>query len=41
VSLIGGGKVGKNAHGDNIAFVHPKSFLGTLLEIEEAPTQTK
>jgi methylmalonyl-CoA/ethylmalonyl-CoA epimerase len=37
VALIGGGKVGKNAHGDDIAFVHPKSFLGTLLEIEEAP----
>jgi methylmalonyl-CoA/ethylmalonyl-CoA epimerase len=41
VSVIGGGKVGKNAHGDDIAFIHPKSFLGTLLEIEEAPHQTK
>ena len=39
VSVIGGGKVGKNAHGDAIAFIHPKSFLGTLLEIEEAPPE--
>jgi methylmalonyl-CoA/ethylmalonyl-CoA epimerase len=41
VSVIGGGKVGKNAHGDDIAFIHPKSFLGTLLEIEEAPPEKK
>lgn len=39
VSVIGGGKVGKNAHGDDIAFIHPKSFLGTLLEVEEAPPE--
>jgi methylmalonyl-CoA/ethylmalonyl-CoA epimerase len=39
VSLIGGGKIGKNAHGQDIAFVHPKSFLGTLLEVEEAPPE--
>jgi methylmalonyl-CoA/ethylmalonyl-CoA epimerase len=41
VSVIGGGKVGKNAHGDAIAFIHPKSFLGTLLEVEEAPPEKK
>lgn len=41
VALIGGGKIGKNAHGQDIAFVHPKSFLGTLLEVEEAPTKKK
>jgi methylmalonyl-CoA/ethylmalonyl-CoA epimerase len=39
VSVIGDGRIGKNAHGDDIAFVHPKSFLGTLLEIEEAPPE--
>lgn len=39
VALIGGGKIGKNAHGEDIAFVHPKSFLGTLLEVEEAPPE--
>ena len=27
VSLIGEGRIGRNAHGDPIAFVHPKSFL--------------
>jgi methylmalonyl-CoA/ethylmalonyl-CoA epimerase len=41
VSLIGGGRIGKNAHGRAIAFVHPKSFLGTLLEVEEAPPPEK
>jgi methylmalonyl-CoA/ethylmalonyl-CoA epimerase len=41
VSVIGDGKLGKNAHGDDIAFIHPKSFLGTLLEVEEAPPEKK
>jgi methylmalonyl-CoA/ethylmalonyl-CoA epimerase len=41
VSLIGDGRVGKNAHGQAIAFVHPKSFLGTLLEVEEKPQANK
>jgi methylmalonyl-CoA/ethylmalonyl-CoA epimerase len=41
VSLIGGGKIGKNAHGQDIAFIHPKSFLGTLLEVEEVPHSEK
>jgi methylmalonyl-CoA/ethylmalonyl-CoA epimerase len=41
VDLIGGGRVGANAHGDPIAFIHPKSFLGTLLEVEEAPSSAK
>jgi methylmalonyl-CoA/ethylmalonyl-CoA epimerase len=40
VSVIGD-KIGRNAHGDAIAFVHPKSFLGTLLEVEEAPAEKK
>lgn len=25
----------KNVHGENIAFVHPQSFLGALVELEE------
>jgi methylmalonyl-CoA/ethylmalonyl-CoA epimerase len=41
VSLIGGGKIGKNAHGQDIAFVHPKSFLGSLLEVEQTPPPEK
>jgi methylmalonyl-CoA/ethylmalonyl-CoA epimerase len=41
VSLIGDGRIGKNAHGQAIAFVHPKSFLGALLEIEEKPPAAK
>jgi methylmalonyl-CoA/ethylmalonyl-CoA epimerase len=41
VSVVGDGRIGKNAHGDDIAFVHPKSFLGTLLEVEEAPREKK
>ena len=41
VALIGGGQIGTNAHGDAIAFVHPKSFLGTLLEVEEPPLSAK
>jgi methylmalonyl-CoA/ethylmalonyl-CoA epimerase len=38
VGLIGEGRIGTNAHGQRIAFVHPKSFLGSLLEIEDLPT---
>jgi methylmalonyl-CoA/ethylmalonyl-CoA epimerase len=41
VSLIGDGRVGRNAHGQAIAFVHPKSFLGALLEVEETPHANK
>ena len=35
------GKIGKNAHGQDIAFVHPKSFLGSLLEVEQTPPPEK
>jgi methylmalonyl-CoA/ethylmalonyl-CoA epimerase len=38
VGLIGEGRIGRNAHGQKMAFVHPKSFLGALLEVEEAPS---
>jgi hypothetical protein len=26
-------------HGDRIAFVHPKDFLGALVELEEHPAR--
>jgi methylmalonyl-CoA/ethylmalonyl-CoA epimerase len=35
VKPLGDGK-GRNVHGDRICFVHPKDFLGVLVEIEEA-----
>jgi methylmalonyl-CoA/ethylmalonyl-CoA epimerase len=41
VGLIGDGRIGRNAHGQAIAFVHPKSFLGALLEVEEKPHANK
>jgi methylmalonyl-CoA/ethylmalonyl-CoA epimerase len=41
VALIGEGRIGANAHGQAIAFVHPKSFLGALLEVEEKPDAIK
>ena len=34
-TVLGGGKPQFNAHGGRIAFVHPKDFLGALVEIEE------
>lgn len=33
--VLGGSKVQLNVHGERIAFVHPKDFLGALIEIEE------
>jgi methylmalonyl-CoA/ethylmalonyl-CoA epimerase len=33
--VLGGGKPQFNAHGGRIAFVHPKDFLGALVELEE------
>ena len=34
--IIGDGAPQRNVHGDRIAFVHPKDFLGALVELEEA-----
>jgi len=34
--VLGGGKVQLNVHGERIAFVHPKDFLGALIELEES-----
>jgi methylmalonyl-CoA/ethylmalonyl-CoA epimerase len=33
--VLGEGKAQRNVHGDRIAFVHPKDFLGALVELEE------
>lgn len=35
VRILGEGKESRNVHGERIAFVHPKDFLGVLLELEE------
>ena len=33
--VLGEGKPQKNVHGERIAFVHPRDFLGALVELEE------
>ena len=33
--ILGEGRVQRNVHGGRIAFVHPKDFLGALVELEE------
>ncbi len=38
--LLGTGEVQRNVEGERIAFVHPKSFLGALVELEENRGQT-
>ena len=35
VRVLGEGTVQHNVHGERIAFVHPKDFLGALVELEE------
>ena len=35
VRILGEGRESRNVHGERIAFVHPKDFLGALLELEE------
>jgi len=35
VRVLGEGKPQLNVHGARIAFVHPKDFLGALVELEE------
>jgi methylmalonyl-CoA/ethylmalonyl-CoA epimerase len=39
VRILGDGKPQRNVHGDRIAFVHPKDFLGALVELEEHPAR--
>ena len=38
VRVLGEGKETRNVHGERIAFVHPKDFLGALVELEEHGT---
>jgi methylmalonyl-CoA/ethylmalonyl-CoA epimerase len=33
--VLGDGKSQYNVHGERIAFVHPRDFLGALVELEE------
>ena len=35
VRVLGDGRPQVNVHGDRIAFVHPRDFLGALVELEE------
>ena len=35
VQALGGGKEQRSVHGDRLAFLHPKDFLGALVELEE------
>ncbi|MBX9810063.1 MAG: methylmalonyl-CoA epimerase [Burkholderiales bacterium] len=35
VRVLGEGRPQRNVHGQSIAFVHPKDFLGALVELEE------
>ena len=37
--VLGDGSPQKNVHGQRIAFVHPKDFLGALVELEERDTR--
>ena len=41
VRVLGEGAPQSNVHGERIAFVHPKDFLGALVELEERGTQTR
>jgi methylmalonyl-CoA/ethylmalonyl-CoA epimerase len=38
VRVLGDGEPQLNVHGERIAFVHPKDFLGALVELEEHKT---
>ncbi|HEX6007185.1 MAG TPA: VOC family protein, partial [Burkholderiales bacterium] len=39
--VLDDGSAQKNVHGARIAFVHPKDFLGALVEIEESEPKEK
>lgn len=38
--VLGEGGEQRNVHGERIAFVHPKDFLGALVELEEESRQS-
>jgi methylmalonyl-CoA/ethylmalonyl-CoA epimerase len=37
--VLGDGSPQRNVHGERIAFVHPKDFLGALVELEESKAE--
>ena len=37
VQVLGDPSTQRNVHGEPIAFIHPKEFLGALVELEPAP----
>jgi methylmalonyl-CoA/ethylmalonyl-CoA epimerase len=39
--VLGEGKEQRNVHGERIAFLHPKDFLGALVELEERRSKGK
>ena len=39
--VLGDGSPQKNVHGERIAFVHPKDFLGALVELEERKAEVE
>src|SRR6185295_14055438 len=39
--VLGDGRESRNVHGERIAFVHPKDFLGALVELEESKSQVE
>ena len=41
VRVLGDGSQQHNVHGERIAFVHPKDFLGALVELEEGKAEVE
>jgi len=39
--VLGDGTPQRNIHGERIAFVHPKDFLGALVELEESKAKVE
>jgi methylmalonyl-CoA/ethylmalonyl-CoA epimerase len=39
--VLGDGRETRNVHGERIAFVHPKDFLGALVELEESKAKVE
>ena len=39
--VLGEGRQSRNVHGERIAFVHPKDFLGALVELEESKSKVQ
>ena len=39
--VLGEGKESRNVHGERITFVHPKDFLGALVELEESKAKVE